>query len=219
VALRLTITLGDKNRLVRLKRSLDLEAAELLALAERQKTRIIRRTERGYDLHGVRFIPYSRKRPYYYSPNPALPRPSRKRAAARFLSKVKHRAKGARLSRSGLTVRFENYAAFKAALGRQPGIVDLTGPRAPHMLQTLKVTLRGRQMVISPYDAEKARIGQAHNRGVRGRLPKREWFGLSKEDRRDMAKEALALVRNRILGEGFLSSPGQYLKARFGFGY
>lgn len=215
--LRLTIKIGQgKGAYVKLPRSLQLTPSELLAIGEREKTRIIRRTESGKDVRGVPFRPYSTKRPYYYYPSAGAPTVTRQRASARLLKRLNRRGTGARLTRSGKGIRFDSYAAFKRALGRTHP--DLTGPRAPHMLQSMVVLTRGNQLVIGIYDQKKAKIAEGHNRGVEGRLPKREWLGISKEDRADMAKDATALVRNRIIGEGFFAGPAVYLKTRFGFG-
>jgi hypothetical protein len=69
VAIRITRT-GNLDQLARLdvKDILPTEG-DLLYGLQRQKSRILSRTERGVDANGRPFAPYSTRRPYYYYPN------------------------------------------------------------------------------------------------------------------------------------------------------
>ena len=89
-----------------------------------------------------------------------------------------------RLSKSGQSIRFESYAAFKAWLGRT--CVDLTGPRAPHMLQAIQTKVEGLKMLVLGIYGPKADIAQGHNEGARN-LPQRHFFGASYADLKQMA--------------------------------
>ncbi len=171
---------------------LALTENELKQIGERQIGRIQERTSRGIDIRGKAFAPYSSTGYYYFYPaGPNRSKLSRKRAAARL-----QRIVGGNLTRSGQGVRFESYAAFKRALGRGPN-VDLMGPRAPHMMQSMVAWVEGGHLVIGFYDPEKARIAKAHNTGNR-RLPKREFFGVSDEERDLIRTDAAQAVKDRL---------------------
>lgn len=102
-----------------------------------------------------------------------------------------------RISRTGRSIRFESYAAFKRWLGR--AYVDLTGPRAPHMLQGILVAARSAaEMVMGVYGAAAARA-QGHNEGGR-RLPKRRFFAASGADLAAMVGDIGKRVMARLKG-------------------
>ena len=131
---------------------------DALYAAQRQRTRILERTERGVDVNGAAFAPYSENGPYYYYPNPGRRSvgpigkgqyEKKQKAAVRRLLKITTDVSTTRAeylggtsvggvpTKSGLGIRFESYADFKRSLGRAG--VDLLGPRAPHMLQAIIV--------------------------------------------------------------------------------
>lgn len=165
--------------------------ADMLYVLNRQKSRILDRTQNGLDINGTPFAPYSRRGPYYYYPGGAVGRKmadkSRKGAASRFARKV-----GGVRTRVG--VKFASYADFKASMGR--GVVDLTGPRAPHMLQAIVVKATSTGGVIGIYGSEADRA-EGHNIGA-GRLPKREFFGFGAGDEDAANKDLETILSTRI---------------------
>lgn len=174
---------------------------ELLAAGHRQRTRIIDRTKRGLDWKGQPFAPYSTKGPYYYYPaHHSRSERSRRKAASRIMRKIEKSkyGKGSRLTRSGLGIRFENYAEFKRSFGRSN--VDLTGIRAPHMLQSIVVRTQGSTIVIGIYDKRKADIASGHNQGIPGRLPRRHFFDISDKDKRLIKKDIVDQLEARLEG-------------------
>ena len=156
--------------------------ADLLHAGNVLKSRIVERTARGVDWQNRPFAPYSTKGPYYFYPNGAVGRKgslsSRKGSASRLQKKI-----GGTLTRSRVGVKFDSYAAFKAALGRSG--VDLTGPRAPHMLQGIVVQGQGDTITVAIYGDEASRA-RGNNEGIPGRLPQRKFFAASPEDKRVM---------------------------------
>src|SRR5512138_3711180 len=89
---------------------------ELLLAGEKQKARIIVRTQKGIDVHGRPFAPYSTTPFTWYPAGPNRAAISRKRSVSRM-----HRLIGGRVTASGLGIRFEGgYAEFKRRLGRGP---------------------------------------------------------------------------------------------------
>lgn len=177
-------------------------ATALLAV-EAQRTRMLRRTAEGKDVHGRPFAAYSADGPYYHNPNGRLKAGAvsdkQQRAA---VNRLKRKVPGSRESRTGKTLKFESYAAFKKWLGRVG--VDLRGPKAPHMLQAMAVKVTGqdadiREMRIGIYGPSADRA-QGHNDGA-GRLPKREFFGASREDLLAMGKVIGGAVVARLTGK------------------
>lgn len=145
------------------------------------------------DVEGHPFAPYSTKGPYYYNPHAGRANTSaeQRRGAAKRLRKT--------LGEGGVTrsgyLRFDSYAAFKRSLGRTN--VDLTGPRAPHMLQALTVQATGNtELRLGVYGA-KAVLANAHNEGGR-HLPQRKFFGASGADVREMAREIGERIAARL---------------------
>lgn len=177
--------------------------ADVLLVMNHQKTRILERTARGVDVNESEFAPYSEKGPYYYYPNgPASFGPQnfnfsikkwhqrRQRSAASFAKKT-----GGARRRGSVGVKFKSYGDFKRSLGRS--VVDLMGPRAPHMLQAIVVRLLGAgEGVIGIYGPEADRA-EGHNVGA-GHLPRREWFGVSDSDEVKMGEELGELTAARM---------------------
>lgn len=181
-------------------------------VGEHQHKRILDRTARGVDIDGRAFAPYSENGPYYYNPNGRLNAAERekltakqqKQAVGRVISKLRKGEAGPGAmgrSRTGRTVKFESYAAFKKWAGRQG--VDLRGLRAPHMLQQIAVKAAeiagGVEVRLGIYGAAAVRA-QGHNEGAR-HLPKRHFFGVSKADAAQMAVELVRSIRTRLRGK------------------
>lgn len=93
-------------------------------------------------------------------------------------------------------IKFSSYAAFKAALGR--GTVDLFGPSAPHMLQSIIVSAKNMVLVVGIYDEEMAAKARGHNNGVPGRLPQRRFFDVSPEEIVAMEKAVAERLTARV---------------------
>lgn len=175
---------------------------------QRQRTRILRRTEQGVDVEGRAFAAYLRT-PYTYYPHGVLGRVSSRlsESSKRNSTKRLHRKltnndfkrAGVRLTKSGLGIHFPGgYAQFKQWLGRAG--VDLRGARAPHMLQHLQVRiLSGREGAIGIYAPDKAAIADGHNRGTR-HLPQRRFLGASQADITAIAEDVITRIRARLGG-------------------
>ena len=131
---------------------------DALFAAQRQRSRIVQRTYKGVDVDGAPFEPYNSTRPYYYYPSGRVGRDKftikqNKAAVNRFLKKTAgpsefyfehqgvERAFGSP-TRGGQGIRYASYQDFKESLGRAG--VDLTGAKAPHMLQAIVVSVNGR---------------------------------------------------------------------------
>jgi hypothetical protein len=183
---------------------------DALYASQRQRTRILRRTARGVDVDEIPFAPYSENGPYYYYPNGRVgnKKTGQKKnheAAKRLSKKI-----GGTVTRNG--IKFESYAAFKAAMGR--GDVDLRGPRAPHMLQAIAVKTGSSsnladeevELTDKPNVVDEAVIGiygkeaeraSGHNQGGR-HLPKRRFFGASAADVVAMIQDVTSRVVARL---------------------
>jgi hypothetical protein len=173
--------------------------ADLLRIGNYFKTQTLERTERGVDADGRAFAPYSEKGPYYYNPSSRNggPKPKQAAAAKRLLKKIGGPGSGGKVSQSGTSIKFASYAAFKRSLGRSG--VDLTGPRAPHMLQalTVRVAEDGKGVVLGIYGDAAARA-HGHQYGVPGKLPQRKFLGATPEDRKHALTLLSTLLRGRI---------------------
>lgn len=198
---------GDPSGVVtRWKQDVRITQADATYALQRQRTRILERTARGVDVDGTPFKPYSTKGPYYYYPNGRVGSSKftdrQNRAAASRLKRKLATGSvvadgGVKLTRSGKGLRFYSYAAFKRWLGRS--VVDLFGPRAPHMLQALIVTITGSPATegrIGIYGDEAARAS-GHQYGTR-KLPKRRFLGASAEDRRQVVADILGRIKERL---------------------
>jgi hypothetical protein len=197
---------------IQLREDMKVQQADLSYALERQKTRILDRTTiQGVDCDGTLFAPYSTKGPYYYYPGgPGAGRTvkQRKSAVNRLLKRTGGIAEmrseylgsssiGGVKTRSGLGIRFESYADFKASLGRRG--VDLTGPRAPHMLQTMMVHLTGPgEGAIGIYDPEKAAIAEGHQNGA-AHLPRRAFIGAGERDIEAIATDLVERITARLM--------------------
>lgn len=210
-------------RILEIKDAMKVTEGDLLAAGMSQRTRILDRTSRGVDVDGAPFAAYSEHGPYYYRPwdRPGLGRKgvtidkrrekitleSRQRSTARFFRRLGGSTKTGELKVKGTllaslhgrdrdTIKFESYAAFKRSLGRSG--VDLTGPRAPNMMQGIEVKTSATELALGIY-GEKAAIATGHNTGA-GKLPKRRFFGASTNDAKAMVAEIFAHMRARLWG-------------------
>ena len=185
---------------VRDRRTVRTEDIELVA--EEHKTRILTRTADGLDFEEKPFAPYSTKGPYYYYPNGrskglggAVTRD--RIAAKRFHAKI-NAGRGVAIGEvtRGGAVKFASYAEFKKALGRTT--VDLFGPRAPHMLQSIVKTTTGPlEVKLGIYDAEKAAIASGHQNGNSRGLPQRKFFAISDADKEAIKARLVEIMQQR----------------------
>ena len=188
-----------------LKKAAQITADDILYAGQRQRTRIVDRTRTGIDVNGSPFARYSTKGPYYYNPTggqAGRSLKSQKAAASRVKKKIEKGSPGGgemRLSRTGRSIRFESYSAFKQWLGR--ACVDLTGPRAPHMMQAIQTKVEGIKMLILGVYGPKADIAQGHNEGAH-HLPKRHFFGASSADLQRMGQDIGDRISARLKGIG-----------------
>ncbi len=198
---------GDPSGVMaRWKQAVQITPPDATYALERQKTRILERTARGVDVNGSPFAPYSTKGPYYYYPNGRVGTSNftdrqNKAAASRLTRKLQSGSvradSGVRLTRSGKGLRFDSYAAFKGWLGRS--VVDLFGPRAPHMLQAMIVRISGAPVTegrIGIYGQEAERAS-GHQYGT-AKLPQRKFLGANIEDRGLVKDDILARIKARL---------------------
>lgn len=187
-----------------------------LYAGNRQKARILERTERGVDVDEKPFAPYSEASEYIWYPvgratGSRVSDVAKRRSALRMAGRLG--VEKTRVTKGG-GIRFDSYAAFKQSLGRKG--VDLRGPSAPHMLQAITVktsgskslvadaTRRGssqlREVVIGVY-GEAAKRGTGHNEGnAKKKLPQRRWFGASRKDAEQFAADLATSIRKRLGG-------------------
>jgi hypothetical protein len=181
-------------------------AGDLLFIGQGYRSKIRERTFAGTDVNGAPFAPYSNKGPFYLYTNrdSASGRTSEGRVARATASKNRHAKTGRIGIRTATGIRYESYAAAKAAHG--VANVNLYGmEQHPHMLDTIMVVAGGSRVDSSmdglnfgsefsafesstPCDlltigfygpeAERAR---GHNEGT-SHLPKREFFALNSAD-------------------------------------
>lgn len=138
------------RQLVNLGDAFEVTEGDLLVIMQEQKSRILERTSRGLDYNEQPFAGYNdTRRVYWYPAGPVGKQRSPQQhkrdrnaviRAGRTVG-MSFRTKEDReknLTRSGLGLKFKSYRAFKFEyLGRST--VDLYGPRAPHMLQSIAI--------------------------------------------------------------------------------
>jgi hypothetical protein len=191
--------------------------SDLLYAGKRQKTRILDRTAKGLDVNGAAFAPYNTTRPYYYYPGNKGSRASiaflKNKSAGygmgvkelrtvlkrevtarnRFFNKIGLKNVEGVHKTAGAGIYYPSYAAFKASLGRAG--VDLTGPKAPHMLQAIQVLIREGEIVIGIYGDEAERA-EKHNFGL-DHMPKREFFAANDAEVSLMTDDVLEMIVQR----------------------
>lgn len=181
---------------------------DLMLIGNYVKAQILDRTAKGVDSDGRPFVPYNTTRPFYwntYTGSKSGSWQAQHRSMNRMLTKLGAGSNGilrdgsgkelGRRGGTGTSIRFQSYDAFKRSLGRSN--VDLTGPRAPHMLQQLQVRSVPGGVTVGIYGEAAARAA-GHNYGVPGRLPQRRFLGATTEDRQHLLKLLSAQVRGRI---------------------
>ncbi len=175
------------------------------------RSRILDRTQRGVDVNGSAFAPYSTKGPYYFYPNQSVGSirggsVELKRARAVAASN-RHKNTGGIGKRTAVGIRYESYAAAKAAHGRTN--VDLFGlEQHTHMLNSMIVKAGGSEVDQSAstflldddtseinafaqnqpnseirigFYGEEADRARGNNEGTK-KLPQRNFFALSQQD-------------------------------------
>lgn len=225
-----------------IKEAITPTVGDCLTIGMYLRERCLSRTEDGVDVQGHPFQDYSTKGPYYWNPSGQSGKREgetdrahatrERRAAKRVYTRLRagyavdvheaaRKGKGAayhdtapHLSKTGRSICFPGgYKQFKQFLGRMG--VDLTGPRAPHMLQAFVVrcggveadeTLKsvGRNEHTDPanvvtlgiYDPEMAKRASAHQNGDNARVPQRKFIGATDAD----AQECLNLLAERVRG-------------------
>ena len=197
-------------------------AADAHYALEMQKSRILTRTAAGVDVDGQPFAPYNSTRPVYWHPGAGSKTSTASRdrtfnklagVAGKTSFSIDASAFGAK-GRAVVTgqyavksrnagIKFSSYAAFKASLGRT--VVDLFGPRAPHMLQEIVTLVRSGasgalELVIGIYNDAAVRAS-AHNFGTKN-LPRRHFFGANTNDIKlmgqDLKDRMIAKVRQKL---------------------
>ncbi len=166
-------------------------------------SRIRERTFAGIDVNGAPFAPYSTKGPFYLYPNAGA---TKDRAARATAAKNRHAKTGRIGIRTPTGIKYESYAAAKAAHG--VANVNLFGmEQHPHMLDALMVRAGGAESTLmdaefalggSPemnafeqnqpcaamqigFYGDEAERAKGHNEG-NSKLPKREFFALNASD-------------------------------------
>lgn len=201
----ITFRMGTRNNpesfFIDLKSKIKPTADDLLLAMNIVKADIRESTAAGTDAEGAEFHPYSIKGPYYYKPFTAggkLASGSAKqeRASAHRLHNKLKQTPGyeGRPSRSGRSLVFSSYAAFKASFGRTT--VDLMGVRGPHMLDAMVPSVQGDEGILGIYGNEAERAS-GHNFGS-GRLPRRHFFGFSQKAKSEINRVLAERISNRL---------------------
>lgn len=204
-------TTTPEQYVIALAKGIAPQQTDVLYAVERQKTRILERTLSGVDVDGAPFAPYSTNGPYYYYPNGRVGKNkfesrTNKSAVNRLLRKlgetisrkeavgITNPGSGGAKTRNGEGIRFDSYADFKSSLGR---VVDLMGPRAPHMLQAMQISVAWPEVEIGFYDDLSAKKAQGHNEGA-NRLPRRHFLGASESDLRQIETDIVTRIDQRL---------------------
>lgn len=160
---------GSYDNLLKVpQRLVQVTQGVLLYAMDLQGHRMLERTAQGIDYNGSPFAAYNTVYPYYDYPA----------------------GKGTK------GVRYESYDAFKKSLGRL--VVDLRGPRDPHMLDQFELKVDGVSFKFGAGDygahsgpasivtlgiyQTKGQLAYYHNAGE-GHNPKRTFFAISASDK------------------------------------
>lgn len=193
---------------------------DLLYLGQGYRGKIRERTFAGIDVHGAAFAPYSTKGPYYLYPNreatgarsvsgdrsfTASQLNARRDKARATASKNRHAKTGRIGVRTATGIKYESYAAAKAAHGSGVNLFGME--QHPHMLDAMLVKAGGSEstmmdaefsaggsdefsafesnqpcslLTIGFYGVEAERA-KGNNEGT-SKVPKREFFALNDGD-------------------------------------
>lgn len=178
---------------------------DLAAALYGQNQRILLKTSQGYGYDGESFEEYASEYPYYYYPEGGV-----KHLAATHL-RITSQIRGLKVTRTTKGLKFENYGEFKRAFGHAN--VDLFGvsPLA-HMLGAVQMNINGGEVFLSGYSGhltglalsgtlgiygDLGRRAELHNEGL-GRMPRREFFGLSESDIEDIVADIERGIYTRV---------------------
>jgi hypothetical protein len=183
-----------------------ITVGDLLFVGEVYRSRIRERTFAGIDVNGAPFAPYANGKAFYFYPNrdSASGRTPAGRAARATAAKNRHAKTGRIGIRTATGIRYESYAAAKAAHG--VANVNLFGlEQHPHMLDAIMVRAGGSEVAGSVglpsfgsefeafeqnqpctsltlgFYGEEAARARGHNEGT-SKLPPRQFFALNAED-------------------------------------
>ena len=190
---------------------------DVLLAGQILRSRIVQRTQNGVDVNGAPFTPYESTHVFYFYPDGHSGRTREQRVsqtAGRY-------AKTGKLGkRTPLGIRYDSYAAAKAAHGRSN--VDLFGMvQHPHMMNAMIVKAGGSELDMSAdmlagatdmdafsqhepcsqmhvgFYGEEAGRAWGHNEGTK-HLPRRHFFDASPEDWRIMGEAMLNRMCIRV---------------------
>ena len=217
---------------IQLGNALDITEGDFLVLLQEQRSRILERTQRGVDYNNAPFAPYNDTRRYYWYPAGPVGKQrsahqlKRDKAAVTRAGRslgMQFRTKADKeqnLTRSGLGLKFQSYRAFKFEyMGRST--VDLYGPRAPHMLQSMMIKAgsmtdegatflesSGQDPTAVSSPVSEATLGIYGDAGTRATghnsddrpkgMPLRRFFAVSDEDQRKMVSTLEARIERRL---------------------
>ena len=211
-----TITADDGGDVIEfftsLENAIQIREEDVRTVLEEQRTEILDRTiNRGVDFEERPFEAYSTKGPYYWTPSPGGTVKQRQAAVKRLhkttseVSELRSLygsggASGGTISKNRLSIKFDSYGDFKASLGRR--VVDLFGPKAPHMLMNLIVRITGAtEGALGIYAEPFASRAEGHNNGA-GHLPRRRFLDASAADLRRMQDRLEEIVFKRLTRAG-----------------
>lgn len=184
----------------------EIQPGDAKALAEIKRADILQSTARGLDANDNALAPYSDKGPVYIDLGGRAGGSKRSSRASKVRATRNRVRRGRKVTPFGSTtpggrLKAKSYKWFKASwLGR--AAVDLTGARAPHMMQAIVSRLTGRtaegeRAEISFQDPQKEEIASGHQRGA-GRLPRRPFFEFGRNDVRELTQRWLDMTRGRL---------------------
>ncbi len=205
-----------------LGRQLTPTEGDLIYALGKQALRIQERTCGGVDYRGDAFAPYSTRKYYYHDPSKESRYSGYTSIRSRKELALHHqRFYGGTRTKKGTHIRYDSYAAFKAARG--VGTVDLGGMEG-RLLPSIRVRMSGEydpetatgigitdqsgmihEGFIGIYDGEEAKIAEGHNEGIPGRLPQRTFMGISDEDMQMITADIFERIqeRNRNFATGY----------------
>ena len=208
------ITTGETPRayLERVVRLTGVTEGDGISAAALSNEYIINNTVAGVDYQGNAFTPYSTRSPYYHTPTSSGESRKYRMATALHFS----RYYGGDRKRGGISVRYDNYAAYVLAV-RGSSVVDLGGKEG-RVLNAIEarcgsITSTGADAVNWPLDSNmepaqeytqgiyqepNASIAAAHNFGD-GHVPQREFFNESDQTTERITEHIAGRIRQRVI--------------------